>query len=526
MATALVARDTENRNSPDRSSLRLLWEDIARYLLPREARFTEETVSGILRSRELLDSTGARALELFASFLHTLLNNPSTQWIDIGLLGQTDSALSNTAVKRWLEEVSNITMGAVSGPLSTLYADLHTAYLFLGAFGTAVLYAEDGGNGLVRTRHFHLEDVTIEEDVSGFIDVVLRKSKFNKRQIQQRWPGVPPSAFGASLMKDERRQGIDILHAVFPTSDAAMTEHMTKQQLGVVKNFPYASVWVNAVDSVTISVGGFEEFPYVVPRWYKDRSSPYGRSPGMTVHPDVRMTNRMMETILRGAEKLVDPPLVLRAGSLISPLRLAPGGLTFSDTDVKPEPLIPPGASRIEYGQALLRSRQDAIREGFFTPLFATPESPIKTATQVLQEADERNRAIAPMLIRMYQELFHRLVARIFGILSRAGAYPPPPGEIANAELSVRYVSPLVASHRQVEALGALRTAEGILPWAQADPSVLDNFNTDAIAEVVHAGSAAPMKILNTPAKIKDIRKQREEQELSLIHISEPTRPY
>ena len=431
----------------------------------------------------------------------------------MGVLGVDEGKLSVTA-KKWLEDISDITMAAVSGPNSTLYADLHTTYLFLGAFGTAVLYAEDGGDGLIRTRHFHLEDITIEEDVSGFIDVVFRKSKFNARQVMQRWPGRDLHSFGAAFnSKDKLKLGVDILHAVFPTNDASMMEMMTKKQRLIAGNFPYASVWLNAVDEVTISVGGFDEFPYVVPRWYKDRTSPYGRSPGMTVHPDVRMTNRMMETILRGAEKLVDPPLILRAGSLVSPVRLTPGGLTFSDGDVKPEALIPPGASRVEYGTELLRSRQEAIREGFFTPLFATPDSPVKTATQVLQEADERNRAISPMLIRMYQELFHRLIARIFGILNRAGAYPPPPLELASAELSIQYVSPLAASHRQVEALGTMRTAEGILPWAQADPTILDNFDNDAIAEVVHAGSGAPASILNTPSKIKAIREQRAQAE-------------
>jgi hypothetical protein len=217
----------------------------------------------------------------------------------------------------------------------------------------------------------------------------------------------------------------------------------------------------------------------------------------------------MKETILRGAEKLVDPPLLMPEGGLVSPVRLMPGGLTFTDGQVKPEPLIPPGASRIEMGQELLSRTQDAIRDGFFNPLFVTPDSPVKTATQVLQQVDERNRAVSPMLVRQQTELYHPFIKRAINLLNRAGKFPERPGILIGRPLTVRYVSPLASSQLQLEALGTQRIIEGLLPWANVDPTVLDPFDPDEVAKVVQAGSGAPTKILRSKSALAKLRADR-----------------
>jgi hypothetical protein len=258
-------------------------------------------------------------------------------------------------------------------------------------------------------------------------------------------------------------------------------------------------------------VGVYEEFPYMVPRWLKVRNDPYGRGPGTKVLPDVRMVNRMFETILRGAEKLVDPPLLIPDGGLISPLRLFPGGISFSEGNVKPEALIPPGASRIEMGNELLFRKQRDVERGFFVQLFQTEDTPVKTATQVLQEVDERNRAVSPMLVRQQAELFHPLVKRIFGILARLGRIPPLPDVIQETRVSVEYLSPLTGSQVQIEALGLVRLMETAAGWAQVDEAIFDIFDGDEVAKVLHAGSGAPMRVLRTENKVKAVREARDQ---------------
>lgn len=502
---AECAVDREQGLRSNRSTTENLWQQIARYVHPREATFTEEVVPGVERNRYILDSTAPRSLELFASFLHTMMNNPASRWINLRPNNEGPERLS-IAMKQWKEKAENKMLAEIGSEASGYYTAAHQLYLDLGAFGTGPMYV-DMVKGRLGVRHYHLADVVIDEDTYGNVDTVLRQFNQTHRQAKQRWG---EQDYGSSMgQKDQRgrEKPTRFLHVVFPTTDEYMMEHLPARDRRRVALFPFASAWVNAADRLTVDVGGFEEFPYMVPRWYKTRGEIYGRAPSMTVLPDIRMVNRMMETILRGAEKLVDPPLVVRDGGLVTPVRLFPGAVTFTDGEVKIETLIPPGASRIEYGDALLKMRQEAIRDGFFVPLFTTPESPVKTATQVLQETGERDRAVSPMLIRTHGELHNPFARRTYGLLSRAGMIEPPPEPIET--LGVEFVSPLTASQKQNEALGTLRIIESLTPWGQIDPNVFDQFDPDEVGRIVHAGSGAPASILLSQTKIDQKRKAR-----------------
>jgi len=226
------------------------------------------------------------------------------------------------------------------------------------------------------------------------------------------------------------------------------------------------------------------------------------------------MVNRMSDTILRGAEKIVDPPLVVPDGAIVSPVRLYPGGLTFVEGGAEIKSLIPPGTSRIETGNQLLIARQQAIKEAFFTPLFVTPDSPVKTATQVMQEVDERNRALSPMLVRMQSELFSRIAMRALDILAAAGQLPLPPAELQEAgALKLEYVSPLIASQKQLEGLALARTFEQMSFWAQVDKGFFDWIDTDKVAQRIPLANGVDATFIKSETVVKSVRKARAEQE-------------
>lgn len=527
LAKRVSARDAANRS--DRSSFETLWQEIARYVIPVEATFNETTSQGVERGRSILDSTAPRALERFAAFIHTLMNNPSAKWFKLEPLVADRKTLDIPRVKKWVEDTEAVMASAMNAPKSNVYNTLFATYLGLGAFGTSVFYT-DAPDGKLRTQSFHMDDVTIEEDFSGNVDAVFRRRKYTLRQAKQRWPTLDAEDLGPSFVKkgeDKGKTEAVMMHCVVPTDDMDIMGVMKAKDRALVEDAPFVGIWINATDNVTISVTRFEEQPYTTPRWYKARGETYGRSPAMTVLPNIRMVNRMKETIIRGGEKLVDPPLILPDGSLVSPIRLFPGGISFSEGNVKPEALIPPGASRVEYGQNLLELERQDIKDGFFIPLFVTPDSPVKTATEVLQQTDERNRALSPMLVRQRSETFHSFIARVYGVLFRAGKLPVPPPELEDIPMEIKYISPLDASQQQVEALGTMRIFEGLQSWAQLDPSVFDSFEPDDVARVVHAGSGAPASVLRDKAKVVQIRKakgelaQQQAQQAGIIDAAE-----
>lgn len=514
LAETLLEREASLRAG--RQPWESLWQSVSRYVLPHEATFTEESSPGVERSRYILDSTAPRALELFAAFLHTLLNNPAKQWFRLRIRNANRSLRDSPEVKKWLEEVERRMLAELSSESTNLYQHLHQTYLDLGAFGTAVLFVEFRDERL-RVRAFHLADCVVEENEAGFVDAVHRQFMYTARQAHQRWGDAAGKTVVEALSKrgkNRRDEPVRFVHTVVPIDEKGMADMLPAR----VRNSgsPFASVWVNAEDRVVVSAGTYEEFPYMVPRWVKARGELYGRSPAIKVLPDIRMANRMRETILRGAEKIVDPPMVLPDGGMLSPVRLYPGGIGWSEgNNWDPKFLVAPGASRIEVGSQLLADTQRAIDRGFFVQLFQTEDTPVKTATQVLQETGERNRALSPMLIRTQAELFHPLLLRTYHVMRRNGRLPAPPEVLVQteAQMDVEYVSPLEGSQREMEALATLRTFESLAPWAQIDTGIFDAFEPDEVAKVVHAGTGMPAETLRTPAQVRRIREARAEQE-------------
>ena len=490
------------------------WQTIARYCLPRKASFYEvEPSTNIRRERMVLDSTAPRALEMFASFLHSSLSSPTSQWFDIVVRGQNAlDAQRDIATQKWLESVKRIAYSEMVSGSSNVYSALHELYLDIGAFGTGVLFVDwDQKSDGLRFHNFHLASVVLDQGEDGEIDTMMRRVSLTARQAVQRWPGIDIGKNVAAAMKEGGSTPIEFMHAVFPATDERLVEALPA--IPGLQSTDWVSVWLNVAERRVVAVGRFEQRPFVAPRWYKTRQEIYGRSPAMSVIGDIIMVNRMTATVLRGAEKLVDPPILIPDGGLVSPLRYYPGGVSYSDGPIEPRPLLPPGASRIELGDALIERRQEAIREGFFVPLFISPDSPVKTATQVMQEVDERNRATAPMVTRLHHELFNPLVRRVLALLAANGRLPPPPESVRGVTLDVEFVSPVIASQRMQDGLAITRLFESVAPWYQIDRGAFDWFSTDKIVRTLHAATGAPASVLNTPDSVERVRRARQEME-------------
>jgi hypothetical protein len=236
----------------------------------------------------------------------------------------------------------------------------------------------------------------------------------------------------------------------------------------------------------------------------------------MTALGDVAQANSLSELITRGAEKLVDPPWKVRDGALLSPLRLYPAGITYTDGDNALEPLLPPGASRIEVGVDMLADKERRIREAFFIHLFMdqnpTGSKQPRTVGEIMVNQDERNRAVSPMVLRLQNSLLEPLIWRVLGVLTRQGRLPVPPAR-SGQSFVVQHLSPVVTSAMQTEAMAAIRWLEGVAFVGQIDPQAVDVVNADALTALLHAASGVPARLLRPRQEIEAIRQARAERE-------------
>ena len=66
---------------------------------------------------------------------------------------------------------------------------------------------------------------------------------------------------------------VELVHVIRPRND------FDPQKLDK-KNMPFQSIYMEYETSHIISIGGFKENPYVIPRYLKSSTEIYGRSPG------------------------------------------------------------------------------------------------------------------------------------------------------------------------------------------------------------------------------------------------------
>ena len=141
----------------------------------------------------------------------------------------------------------------------------------------------------------------------------------------------------------------------------------------------------------------------------------------MSALPEVKTINVMTETMIMGAQKVIDPPVQLPDDGFILPIEVVPGGINYyrSGTSDRIEPLF--NDTRIDFGFQALEDRRKRIREAYYVDQLQLQQGPQMTATEVLQRTEEKMRLLGPMLGRQQAELLRPLIDRVFEIMLRRG---------------------------------------------------------------------------------------------------------
>jgi hypothetical protein len=235
----------------------------------------------------------------------------------------------------------------------------------------------------------------------------------------------------------------------------------------------------------------------------------------MHMLPDIMMVNAMMLTVIQGAQKTVDPPLMVTDDGVIGVVRLTPGGLTI----VRPtasgsptesiKPLITD--ARIDFGERMVEDVRQRIRAGFYVDQFQLAQGPQKTAEEVRQEVEQKLRLMGPVLGRQHWELLKPLITAVYEIGRRKGLLDEPPAQVGKKKWDVRYSSTIARAQRISEATQVVHALATIKPIIDVKPEVADLFNTDKIGKFVWDVYGCPHSLLNSDMDLKKARANRQQ---------------
>ncbi len=476
------------------------WQEVADYMQPRKADVTKRRARGDKRMEQVFDSSPIQAVELLAASLHGMLTNPSTPWFTLRF---KDEEIENEdEAKLWLEASTDAMYTAFNR--SNFQQEIFELYHDLITFGTAAMFIEEDDDDIIKFSTRHINEVFIAENDKGRIDTIYRRFKISARAAMQKFGEAVSSDVQSAFKKDPYKE-VEILHAVYPRSDFNPNKKDKK-------NMPFESVYIEFKNGNELSVSGFREFPFVVPRYLKASNEIYGRSPAMTALPDVKMLNEMCKTTIKAAQKQVDPPLLVPDDGFLLPVRTVPGGLNFyrSGTRDRIEPLNI-GANN-PLGLNMEQQRRDSIRAVFYVNQLMMQDGPQMTATEVIQRNEEKMRLLGPVLGRLQSELLKPLIDRVFAILLRNNMLPAAPEFLSGRDIEIEYVSPLAKAQKSTELQSIMRAVEILGSLANVAP-VFDYVNFDNLVKHLADIVGVPQKILKTQSQVNAERQQAAQQQ-------------
>ena len=484
------------------------WQEVADYMQPRKADVTKQRARGDKRMEQVFDSSPIQAVELLAASLHGMLTNPSTPWFTLRF---KDEDIDNEdEAKLWLEESTDAMYTAFNR--SNFQQEIFELYHDLITFGTAAMFIEEDDDDIIKFSTRHINEVFIAENDKGRIDTIYRRFNISARAAMQKFGEAVSSDVQSAFKKDPYKE-VEILHAVYPRSDFNPNKKDKK-------NMPFESVYIEFKNGNELSVSGFREFPFVVPRYLKASNEIYGRSPAMTALPDVKMLNEMCKTTIKAAQKQVDPPLLVPDDGFLLPVRTVPGGLNFyrSGTRDRIEPLNI-GANN-PLGLNMEQQRRDSIRAVFYVNQLMMQQGPQMTATEVIQRNEEKMRLLGPVLGRLQSELLKPLIDRVFAILLRNNMLPQAPEFLSGRDIEIEYVSPLAKAQKSTELQSIMRAVEILGSLANVAP-VFDYVNFDNLVKHLADIVGVPQKILKSQSQVNAERQQAQQQQQEMQQMQQ-----
>ncbi len=415
-------------------------------------------------------------------------------------------------VKRYLSQVADIVLKKLQN--SNFYLETNEMLSTYCAMGTGIMYPHISDDKKLTFSTYSIRDCCIAENPSHTVDSIYRKFKYTAKQAYQMWgDAISPRLKDIALKEQESDDQYEIIHIVRPrlNRDKKKTDS---------KNKKYESLYIEVEQKHIISESGFDEFPFQVPRFYKQPRSPYGLPPTFDALPELRILNRAKVDYIDAVEMTVKPPIFTSDMETVENGAIEAGTLNYLRQDsLFQQYQIGNGAYITE---SFLQGLKDEIRRAYFVDLFSSyGEDKYVTATATAKRDTEKFQMLSAFIQRLQIEFFAPLILRCISLLDKIGQLPPKPAELKDKELEIVYTNNLDSLINQTDVNGmmvALEQAMGIEQLVSQLPTLGSFIKIEEALKAVFKSNNIPTDIIRSEAeKRKYIQeKAKAQQEASL----------
>ena len=501
----------------DRRDYEVWWKKLADMFAPNRGRFS---VDELPHKRAVRFNTRAMQIpDAFAAGMKSGLTSPSRPWFTLTLY---DNGLAEVeGVKAWLTEIQDIMQGTMIR--SNLYDQLYDVYKEQGVFGTGALLIEEDDENVFHAQSLTIGSYAIGDDKRGKVCKFARQFRRTLRQLADEFGEEKlPQELRFRLKEKPDNTRYELRSLIMPSEEFRQNE-------GVSGKFRYVSYWwlKGYLEPEFLKVGGYHEFPVMVPRWRVINDDLYGREQPGDVGYDDAVTLQQLEVDERAAiKKGITPPVAVPSSLTQGDLRDYPGGVTIYDpVGDGSAPAITPlyqvnfdHKSVAEKRLELIQHLEQIFHVDMFK-MWTTDMRQGRTATEIQVREQEKMFMLGSLIERQMSEMLDPMITRIAGIMTRRGMFPEVPEELQGMDIKIEYMSILANIQKQAGFAGieTLVNITGLMAQMQAgagrSPDILDKIDCDEIVDQIADMYILPAGVVLGDDRVAQMREQRRQQE-------------
>ncbi len=498
------------------------WEELAQVMLTRREGFTSTTVDGDYRNDDIYDGTPMQGARSLANTTGAMIRPEGDFFAKVALEDKTLE--SNDEAGAWLADTTERMEAAIKNPKARFRQSTGEVDLDLVVFGTGIISAnlsKDRDSLIFQSTH--LKDGTPFFNEEGHAVGMFKQRTFTVWEAVEKFGSDALHKDVRELVENEKWDDkIKFVQAVVPRE-----QQRFKSPLLAV-NMPWASMWIDCDREFLVKSEGFQEFPFIVPRWNTSSGETYGRSPGMVALPDANTLQAMGETILVAGQRSADPPLMVPDDGAFNELNTFPGGISYYSSESAAAlngrnpffPLI--SGANLPISRDMQTDTRNQVMNAFFKNILNLPVGgPEMTATEIIQRKDEFIREVGPVFGIFESDYNMPLAERVFNIMLRANAFAPIPEALSGAKIKFQFELPVTKVRKQVQAAAARQWAVEQMELAAVDPDHVHIVNAEALARFSHDALGLPHDIITGREefleKVAASREARQKQQQELV---------
>jgi hypothetical protein len=486
------------------------WQELSDWIYPRRFRYLQtDRNKGTKRNDKIINNKPTISVRVLQAGMMAGLTSPARPWFR--LTSSDPLLLSDSEVMGWMSLVERAVLETFAK--SNLYNGLHEMYGIQATFATAVMYVEEDDEDDVRAYVIPIGQFCLAASKRQRVDTIYREFSMTVGQLVKKF-GKANCSPNVQLLYDKRSYDtwIDIVHVVEPSDDY-------DEKIG---QFPFRSCWFEKAaptDHGFLREHGYEEFPYIVMRWYVTGEDIYGSgSPGMDSLGDCKALQILERRKAQAIDKIATPPMAVPVSMKSQKLSLLPGDTTYVPDGLREQvrPLIEVNPQAVPNTEASIQRHEQRIGDTFFVNLFIMmlndDRQQPSTAREINERHEEKMLQVGPVVERNEDEGLDPLINRVARILARKGKIPPPPQKLLNRRVKIEYVSIMAQAQKLLGTSATERLVSFVGSVSAVKPDALDLLNYDAIITEYARMLGVPPDSLNKAEIVAQVRQAKAAQ--------------